>query len=64
MRYLLVIVGVLGLIVGVQELYGSPPQFKTFGAAYLVAGAVFFAVGGATFDMVAAIRQARDHRTD
>jgi hypothetical protein len=45
MRYLLVIVGCLGLLVGLQH-QSSPPPFQTFGAAYLVAGAVFFAIGG------------------
>ena len=60
MRYLLMVVGVIGMVMGIANFGNSPPHGPplnnhVIGAGLLVAGAVFFAIGAAIRDLVAAI---------
>ena len=63
MRYLLTLVGFLGMAWGITGILGEfrePLSSRIIAASgLLVAGAVFFALGSATCDIVAAIERSR-----
>ncbi len=63
MRYLLIVVGLLGMFMGVNSVFSDfplpPGSGNILGPGLLVAGAVFFALGSAACDIVAAIEQSR-----
>jgi hypothetical protein len=54
MRYLLIVLGVIGLIIGLGSSVSYPAA--AIGPWMFLVGAVFLAVGGATCDIVKAIR--------
>jgi drug/metabolite transporter (DMT)-like permease len=61
MRHLLVVVGFLGMVMGIAAIFlgfqGPPGSGNIVGSGFLVTGAVFFALGSATCDIVAAIER-------
>jgi len=63
MRYLLAVVGFLGMVPGIGIIvdeFRTPPSSKIIaGSGFLVAGAVLFALGLAACDIVAAIERSR-----
>ena len=63
MRHLLVVVGFLGMVMGIGFIFtgfqGPPGSGNIVGSGLLVTGAVFFALGSATCDIVAAIERSR-----
>lgn len=72
MRYILAVVGLFGMVAGIVIcIIGyQHNRYDTFsvelltietivGSGLLVAGAVFFSIGGATYDIVAAIERSR-----
>jgi len=60
MRYLLMVLGFLCVPVGLEIVYGmggpNREAHTTVGGALIVAGALLFAIGGATCDIVDAIK--------
>jgi hypothetical protein len=57
MRYVLTTLGCFGVLIGIPAVRGEGLQIE--GLAFLVAGAIGLAVGGATCDIVAAIERGR-----
>jgi hypothetical protein len=60
MRYVLIVVGLLGVLLGYLMIVGPDPTSANRNGPVLVqAGAIFLAVGPATVDIVEAIKAKR-----
>jgi hypothetical protein len=62
MRYLLIVVGLLGVLLGLQAVQFDPAT--RVGPLLVQAGAIFLAVGLATVDIVTAIQARRQQDRD
>lgn len=56
MRYLLIVAGFLGVVLGVWAIGAGNPVARPSGEFFIQAGAIFLAVGLATVDIVEAIK--------
>jgi hypothetical protein len=59
MRYLLIVVGLLGVLLGFWIIAARPANASPPGSLFVEVGAVFLAVGSATVDIVEAIKAKR-----
>jgi uncharacterized membrane protein HdeD (DUF308 family) len=59
MRYLLIVVGLLGVLLGFWVIATGPTNASPPGSLFVQVGAVFLAVGLATVDIVEAIKAKR-----
>jgi drug/metabolite transporter (DMT)-like permease len=59
MRFLLLVLGMIGIVLGIVVGNGRHPENLQQGAAMAIVGAVFFAAGAAAVDIVDAIKRAR-----
>jgi hypothetical protein len=59
MRYLLILVGLLGVVLGVWAIAAGNPNARPSGEFFVQVGALSLAVGLATVDIVEAIRSKR-----
>ena len=59
MRYLLIVVGLLGVLLGFWVIASGPANASPPGSLFVEVGAVFLAVGLATVDIVEEIRAKR-----
>ncbi len=62
MRYVLMFLGFFPLLAGGLMLIAGDPRVVSWGAPLLLAGAILFAIGGATCDIVEAIKGGRGPR--
>jgi hypothetical protein len=59
MRYLLIVVGMLGVLLGFWIIASGPANASPPGSLFVEVGAVFLAVGLAAVDIVEAIKATR-----
>ena len=59
MRYLLIVVGLLGVLLGFLAIASGPANARPSGELFVQVGAVFLAVGLATVDIVEEIKAKR-----
>ena len=60
MKYFLIFVGLIGVGFGIFFMAYGPPDGHAHASAIMISGAIFFAAGAATVDIVDAIRNKRE----
>ena len=59
MRYVLIVVGVLGVLLGVWGIANGNPNARPSGEFFVQLGALFLAIGLATVDIIETIKAKR-----